>query len=89
MKRVHLFISGRVQGVGFRYAVEEKASALGINGWVRNLFDGRVEAIGEGENKLINEFVDFCRCGPCGAIVKDLIIEEETPVQNVKGFEIR
>jgi len=88
MKRVHLFISGHVQGVGFRYATQDKALELGLYGWVRNIYDGRVEAVAEGEDNLIKEFIEYCHIGPMGATVKEVKIEEEIPNSEFKNFEI-
>jgi len=69
MKRVHIFVSGRVQGVNFRYYTEEKARELEIVGWVKNLDDGRVEIVAEGEEGKLKELVEFCKEGPSGARV--------------------
>lgn len=57
-KRVHAFYSGSVQGVGFRFTSEELAASLGITGWVKNLYDGRVEILGEGDEKKLQAFLD-------------------------------
>ena len=64
MERLHLLISGRVQGVGFRYATSRQADTLGLRGWVRNLADGRVEAEFEGPNDRLDQMLDWCRTGP-------------------------
>ena len=77
--RVHVFVSGRVQGVGFRYSTMNKASRLGIKGWVRNVPDGRVEAVFEGSQKLVEEMIDWCQKGSRGALVKDVAVEYEQP----------
>ena len=68
--RAHVLIHGRVQGVGFRYATCETADRLGLNGWVRNLPDGRVEAVLEGSRALLDEAVLWCGRGPAGARVQ-------------------
>jgi acylphosphatase len=74
MKRVHVFYSGRVQGVGFRFTVESIALSLGgITGWVRNLPDGRVELIAEGEEEKITNFLKEIREG----IMKRYIVKED------------
>ncbi len=76
--RTHLFISGEVQGVGFRWAVEDKARAADITGWVRNLPDGRVEAVFEGDEEQVQRMIEFCRRGPTTARVEDVqVIPEE------------
>jgi acylphosphatase len=70
--RVHLVVSGLVQGVFFRGSAGDAARALGVHGWVRNLPDGRVEAEAEGERSALEEFVRFCRRGPPAARVDDV-----------------
>src|SRR6476659_7664074 len=77
--RVHVWISGRVQGVGFRYFTCEQAERLGLGGWVRNLGDGRVEAVFEGPAAEVAQVVSWCRGGPSGAWVSDLRTEAENP----------
>jgi acylphosphatase len=67
--RVHVVVSGRVQGVFFRGSAVDAARALGIHGWIRNLPDGRVEAEAEGERPALERFVEFCRRGPPAARV--------------------
>ena len=62
--RVHLVITGRVQGVAFRYSTMRKAEKLGVTGWVRNLPDGRVEAVAEGPRETLERFVAWCGKGP-------------------------
>ena len=57
LQQVHVYYSGRVQGVGFRYTAEDLASSLGITGWVRNLGDGRVEIVAEAEEMVLREFL--------------------------------
>src|SRR4051812_46602 len=77
--RVHVWISGRVQGVGFRYFTCEQAERLGLGGWVRNLGDGRVEAVFEGPAAEVAQAVSWCRRGPSDARVSDLRTEAEIP----------
>jgi acylphosphatase len=77
--RVHVWISGRVQGVGFRFATCEQAERLGLGGWVRNLGDGRVEAVFEGPAAEVAQAVAWCRRGPSGAWVSELRSTAETP----------
>ena len=67
--RAHVFISGRVQGVYFRQSTLIEAKGLGVTGWVRNLMDGRVEAVFEGEEHAVKTLVNYCRQGPPAAKV--------------------
>ena len=67
--RVHVYITGRVQGVGFRYTTHERAITLGLNGWVRNLPDGRVEAEFEGPKVVLQQMLAWCEIGPRSAKV--------------------
>lgn len=87
MKRVHVFISGRVQGVFFRAFTKEKADELGLAGWVQNLPDGRVEAIFEGEPGQVERMVAWCRQGPPAGRVEQVEVRPESP-GNLSGFEI-
>ena len=81
--RTHLYISGRVQGVNFRYYTMREAQSLGLVGWVRNLPDGRVEVLVEGEKKDVRTLVDWCRQGPPSAHVIRL---EENREESTGGF---
>ncbi|HDL09635.1 MAG TPA: acylphosphatase [Candidatus Omnitrophica bacterium] len=90
LKRVHVFYSGRVQGVGFRFTTERIALEMGdVYGWVRNLPDGRVEVVAEGEEERLNEFLRRIREG----LLKRYIKREDVIWENYKGefddFEIR
>jgi acylphosphatase len=89
MVRVHVYVSGMVQGVFFRYETRRLAQELGVNGWVRNLPDGRVEAVFEGEGSLVNKMVEFCRRGPPGARVTDVKVDWEEYRGEFKSFIIR
>jgi acylphosphatase len=89
MKRVHVFYSGNVQGVGFRYTVRDIAVKLGVAGWVKNLEDGRVEIIAEAEEKNLNEFLDKILKGALGRYVKNIDVTQEEPVGEFKDFEVR
>jgi acylphosphatase len=75
MKAVHIYISGRVQGVGFRQFIHAEATSRGVGGWARNLSDGRVEAVLVGEDAAVDEMVIVCHRGPPGAIVRGLTKE--------------
>ena len=77
MKRMHVIISGRVQGVFFRAYTRETAAALNLTGWVRNLPDGRVETVFEGEDTNVQSLLEWCKKGPPHAIVKQVDTAEE------------
>jgi acylphosphatase len=82
-------ISGRVQGVGFRYFVEDVARREGVSGYVRNLPDGRVEVLVEGDAETVNRVESTLWRGPRLAQVDDVTIEEVAPAGQVTGFRIR
>lgn len=84
---VHVYISGNVQRIGFRQFVASYANDLNIKGWVKNLPDGRVEAVFAGDLSNIQKLVELCRKGPFLAEVKGLEIEE-LPDQNFESFDI-
>ena len=84
----HILVKGMVQGVGFRYFVHQRATALGLNGWVRNLYDGNVEITVEGDRSLIEEFIGMVKVGPRLARVNDLLIEWNPPTGVLKAFEV-
>lgn len=88
MKSIHVLISGRVQGVGFRGFVRHQAEALGIKGWARNLSAGGVEAVFSGDDAVVDAMVDACRRGPPGAHVTELKIEPYAGAPQTR-FEIR
>jgi len=70
-KRVHVFYSGNVQGVGFRFTAERAANALRVSGWVKNLRDGRVEIVAEGDGPKLTEFLDRIAKGPLQRYIRD------------------
>jgi acylphosphatase len=86
--RAHVFISGRVQGVGYRMSTAQMAADMGLHGWVRNLPDGRVEAVFEGTPELVEAAIAWCRQGNPPAVVKDVAVEYETP-EELRRFEIQ
>lgn len=88
-KRVNVVVSGFVQGVCFRYATRQRAESLGLKGWVKNRFDGKVEAVFEGKEKGIKEMLSWCQQGPSGAMVRNVEITEEEFSGKFKGFGIR
>lgn len=87
--RVHIFVSGKVQGVFFRSGARDKALELALTGWVRNLADGRVEAVFEGEEEGIEKIVEWCRKGPAYARVEDVEVIQEQYTGEFKGFTQR
>ena len=70
--RVHVFVNGRVQGVFFRQKTKQHAEGAGVTGWIRNLPDGRVEAVFEGEETAVKELEEYCHYGPPSAIVTNV-----------------
>ncbi len=89
LSRAHLFIDGRVQGVFYRAFTRDIAHSLGLNGWVRNLRDGRVEAVFEGDKKLIEQAIQKCHAGPPGARVSHIDVRWEPYDGAENGFHIR
>jgi acylphosphatase len=87
--RVHVHIDGRVQGVGFRMSVARKADQLGLNGWVRNLPDGRVEAEFEGSCEDTESILSWCRNGPTFAQVENVEQTWEEGEPRYRRFQIR
>jgi acylphosphatase len=75
MKQVHIFVSGTVQGVFYRSNTRKKAKELGIKGWARNLYDGRVEVTAEGEEEDLKKFIEWCKKGPELAFVENIEVE--------------
>ncbi|MEX2552994.1 MAG: acylphosphatase [Actinomycetota bacterium] len=88
MKRAHVLVSGRVQGVFFRQEAQRLARARGVNGWVRNLSDGRVEAVFEGEPGAVESMVGWCRTGPSYARVESVEVDWQEP-QAERSFRVR
>ena len=82
-------ISGRVQGVGFRFFVEARAAIEGVHGWVRNLADGRVETLVEGEQASVDRIEAALWKGPSGAVVDKVVSEAVVPSGRATGFAIR
>jgi acylphosphatase len=81
-------INGRVQGVGFRWFAESAASREGLHGWVRNLPDGRVEAMAEGDAEAIERFERALRHGPPAARVDDVEVDDRVPTGRDTGFTV-
>jgi len=88
IKRIHLIIHGIVQGVNFRFSTQQKAFSLGLKGWVRNKKDGTVEAIAQGSEETIIEFIKWCKTGPKMAKVTRVEIEEVAISNKLGEFSI-
>lgn len=86
--RAHVFVSGKVQGVYFRATTRDEARALGVDGWVRNLDDGRVEAVFEGPESDVEAMVSFCHEGSDAATVEDVEVSYGEP-EGEEGFRVR
>ncbi len=86
--RARILISGLVQGVLFRSRITDLARRLGIMGWVRNLPDGRVETVAEGEKGKLDELIRFCHSGPPGARVRSVDVEWLDYTGEFRGFKI-
>ena len=87
--RAHVVVTGRVQGVYFRYATREEANMRGVKGWVRNLRVGGVEAVFEGEKTKVEELLDFCHYGPPEAKVSSVKVTWGVYTGELKVFSIR
>ena len=81
----HLLITGRVQGVGFRFYMQRKARELGLSGWVRNCRDGSVESVIQGEPGAVDTMIAWARRGPPSAVVAEVKIADEAG--DYSGFE--
>lgn len=88
-KQLHVYWSGRVQGVGFRYTAESVALELHLVGWVRNLPDGRVEAVCEGSEKALKDFPDRIAGGPMGVYIQHTELNWAPATGEFKDFRIR
>jgi len=86
--RAHVHVSGRVQGVYYRANTREQAREHGVDGWVRNLADGRVEAVFEGPPGAVDAMVEWCHEGSPAARVESVAVDRE-PAEGVEGFTIR
>jgi len=84
--RVHMRISGKVQGVAFRYNTKDEADSLGVVGWVRNVQDGTVEIVAEGEKSALEKFVGWAKQGPPVARVSNLDADWQEPTGEFDRF---
>ena len=87
--RVHVWVKGRVQNVGFRAHVEFSARRIGVAGWVRNVSYDTVEAVAEGEREKIERFVDMMKTGPQGSRVDESQVDWENPSGEFMSFDVR
>lgn len=88
MVQAHIFVSGFVQGVGYRRFVKHQAKKLGITGWVRNIPSNQVEAVLQGEKKTVEKLIEICRRGPFLAEIKELVVEWEEEKEQFSEFSI-
>lgn len=86
--RAHVYVSGRVQGVYYRASTRDAAREEGVDGWVRNLDDGRVEATFEGPESSVEAMIEWCHTGSRAADVDDVDVTYEEP-EGLDGFEVR
>jgi len=87
-ERAHIYITGRVQGVGFRYSTYHVARQFGLAGWVRNVEDGRVEAVFLGNRETIQRMLAWCRHGPPGSFVENLDVTWDETADGPVEFRI-
>ena len=87
--RVHIWVKGRVQGVGFRAFVEYNALQIGVNGWVRNLGRNMVETVAQGPREQVDAFIEVVKQGPRVSRVDETRIEYEEPTQYLDGFTVK
>lgn len=88
LSQVHILVSGMVQGVFFRYSTVRQARELGLTGWVRNLSDGRVEILAQGEKKKLEELLSWSRRGPSGSRVSGIEFFWEEAKLTFTSFKI-
>jgi len=87
-QRIRILIKGKVQGVFFRQALKVTAKRNHLSGWVRNLDDGRVETVIEGEDEHVSAVVEWCHAGPANARVEDIEIHNEKYVGEFSKFDV-
>jgi acylphosphatase len=88
MVRCHLWVKGRVQGVWFRGSCAEQGRLLGVSGWARNLPDGRVEVLAQGDKEAVDRLVEWCHQGPPTARVTRVEIQYEVVGEAIDGFAV-
>ena len=87
--RAYIVVSGKVQGVSFRYHTQERARALGLSGWVRNVPHGEVEVLAEGPEAALAALIAWCGEGPPAALVTAVAVDRAPPTGEFSGFAIR
>src|SRR5512140_3430424 len=87
--RAHVWVTGRVQGVGFRAYVQQAGSYYQLSGWVRNVGDDQVETVAEGPRQKVEQFVASVSRGPRSAHVQEARVDWETPQSETRGFRVR
>lgn len=87
-KTLNVRVTGRVQGVGFRWWTRREACSLGLCGWVRNEEDGSVRSVLQGSTDAVREMVERLHHGPAGAVVEEVAVEESTSERMQEGFDI-
>lgn len=88
-KRLHLNITGRVHGVFYRASAQRKALSLGLTGWVRNVPDGSVEVLAEGDEAALSQLMEWCWQGPTAAAVRDVAPTWEEATGEFSDFQVR
>jgi len=88
MEAINAIVRGRVQGVGFRYSTQKKAEQLQLRGWVRNLSNGNVEVVAEGEKDSLEDFLTWLKSGPSGARVVDVEVSYQLAMGLYRNFSI-
>ena len=89
LKQIHIFVTGRVQGVFFRQSTKVMAIKNNAKGWVRNLDDGRVEIVAQGETQDIDNLAHWCKTGPANSRVDEFELSEENVTDEFENFEVR
>lgn len=89
MIRAHILVEGRVQGVGYRANTRRMANQLKLKGWVRNLRDGRVEIMVEGEEEMVERLIQWCHRGPTSAYIRKVTSEKSEPQRDFDRFRVK
>jgi len=87
--RVHIWVKGRVQGVGFRAHVEYHALQIGVGGWVRNIGWDTVETVAEARREQVEKFIEIVKTGPRASRVDEARVEYESPTGRLDGFSVK